>query len=65
VVRVDDDRNSSADVFLCRFCFDGENISRLEAPCCCSGTIKFAHRDCVQRWCDEKGNTTCEICLQV
>ncbi|KVI12448.1 Protein of unknown function DUF3675 [Cynara cardunculus var. scolymus] len=21
-------------------------------------------RDCVQRWCDEKGNTICEICLQ-
>ena len=26
---------------------------------------QFAHRDCIQRWCDEKGNTTCEICLQV
>ncbi|KAG6426824.1 hypothetical protein SASPL_111058 [Salvia splendens] len=21
-------------------------------------------RYCIQRWCDEKGNTTCEICLQ-
>ncbi|KAK4407902.1 hypothetical protein Sango_0371200 [Sesamum angolense] len=21
-------------------------------------------RDCIQRWCSEKGNTTCEICLQ-
>lgn len=27
--------------------------------------LQFAHRDCVQRWCDEKGNTSCEICLQV
>lgn len=26
---------------------------------------QFAHRDCIQRWCNEKGNTTCEICLQV
>lgn len=26
---------------------------------------QFAHRDCVQRWCDEKGNTNCELCLQV
>ncbi|KAH1073909.1 hypothetical protein J1N35_026237 [Gossypium stocksii] len=25
---------------------------------------QFAHRDCIQRWCNEKGNTTCEICLQ-
>ncbi|XP_050152416.1 uncharacterized protein LOC126627037 [Malus sylvestris] len=35
-----------------------------EAPCACSGTVKFAHRDCIQRWCNEKGNTTCEICLE-
>src|ERR1044072_1593403 len=27
--------------------------------------MQFAHRDCIQTWCDEKGNTTCEICLQV
>lgn len=28
-------------------------------------TFQFAHRDCIQRWCEEKGNTTCEICLKV
>lgn len=28
-------------------------------------SIQFAHRDCIQRWCDEKGDTVCEICLQV
>ncbi|KAJ0666283.1 putative Zinc finger, RING-CH-type, Zinc finger, RING/FYVE/PHD-type [Helianthus annuus] len=26
---------------------------------------QFMHIDCVQRWCDEKGNTNCEICLYV
>ncbi|KAL2507580.1 RING/FYVE/PHD zinc finger superfamily protein [Forsythia ovata] len=36
----------------------------MESPCACSGTVKFAHRDCIQRWCNEKGNTSCEICLQ-
>ncbi|KAL5135742.1 DNA mismatch repair protein MSH6 [Glycine soja] len=41
-----------------------ESVETLEAPCACSGTVKFAHRDCIQRWCNEKGNTTCEICLQ-
>ncbi|CAI9767859.1 unnamed protein product [Fraxinus pennsylvanica] len=41
-----------------------ETSKNLEAPCACSGTVKFAHRDCIQRWCNEKGNTTCEICLQ-
>ncbi|KAL6010944.1 hypothetical protein ACLOJK_001387 [Asimina triloba] len=24
----------------------------------------YAHRKCVQRWCNEKGNTVCEICHQ-
>ncbi|OAP12185.1 hypothetical protein AXX17_AT1G01750 [Arabidopsis thaliana] len=49
----------------CRICHEEEAESYFEAPCSCSGTIKFAHRDCIQRWCDEKGNTICEICLQV
>ncbi|KAK0583594.1 hypothetical protein LWI29_038538 [Acer saccharum] len=50
----------------CRICHEEEfeSCKSLEAPCACSGTAKFAHRDCIQRWCNEKGNTTCEICLQ-
>ncbi|CAM8959396.1 hypothetical protein QQ045_003675 [Rhodiola kirilowii] len=52
--------------FYCRICHEEEYEScrRLESPCGCSGTVKFAHRECIQRWCDEKGNTVCEICLQ-
>ncbi|CAH8367971.1 unnamed protein product [Eruca vesicaria subsp. sativa] len=26
--------------------------------------LSFVHRKCVQRWCNEKGNTLCEICHQ-
>ncbi|GFZ21453.1 RING/FYVE/PHD zinc finger superfamily protein [Actinidia rufa] len=26
--------------------------------------FEYAHRGCVQRWCDEKGDTVCEICHQ-
>uniref|UniRef100_A0A7N0TTD8 RING-CH-type domain-containing protein n=1 Tax=Kalanchoe fedtschenkoi TaxID=63787 RepID=A0A7N0TTD8_KALFE len=50
----------------CRICHEAEYEScrRLESPCGCSGTVKFAHRECIQRWCYEKGNTVCEICLQ-
>nr|VDD53585.1 unnamed protein product [Brassica oleracea] len=60
----------------CRICHEEEAESYFEAgpglyaisrnipPCSCSGTLKFAHRDCIQRWCDEKGNTIYEICLQ-
>ncbi|KAH9721869.1 RING-CH-type domain-containing protein [Citrus sinensis] len=27
-------------------------------------TLCYAHRKCVQRWCNEKGDVTCEICHQ-
>ena len=27
--------------------------------------VQYAHRACVQRWCNEKGDTTCEICHEV
>ncbi|KAK8703129.1 hypothetical protein V6N13_021458 [Hibiscus sabdariffa] len=48
----------------CRICQDEDCIKNLEAPCSCSGSLKFAHRKCVQCWCDEKGDITCEICHQ-
>ncbi|XP_064935509.1 uncharacterized protein LOC103972878 isoform X3 [Musa acuminata AAA Group] len=46
----------------CRICQEEDNIKNLEAPCACSGSLKYAHRACVQRWCSEKGDITCEIC---
>ncbi|KAG8653262.1 hypothetical protein MANES_05G002900v8 [Manihot esculenta] len=66
VVLFVDDLQSSCAVSHCRICHEAEfeSCKSLEAPCACSGTVKFAHRDCIQRWCNEKGNTTCEICLQ-
>uniref|UniRef100_A0A2P2L6H6 Membrane associated ring finger 1 8 n=1 Tax=Rhizophora mucronata TaxID=61149 RepID=A0A2P2L6H6_RHIMU len=49
----------------CRICQEEDSIKNLETPCACSGSLKFAHRKCVQRWCNEKGDITCEICHQV
>ncbi|XP_047312110.1 E3 ubiquitin-protein ligase MARCHF3-like isoform X2 [Impatiens glandulifera] len=46
----------------CRICQEEDSIDTLEAPCGCIGSLKFAHRKCVQQWCNEKGGTTCEIC---
>ncbi|KAI5683772.1 hypothetical protein M9H77_05000 [Catharanthus roseus] len=48
----------------CRICQEEDSVKNLEVPCACSGSLKFAHRACVQRWCDEKGDITCEICNQ-
>ncbi|KAJ4731438.1 RING/FYVE/PHD zinc finger superfamily protein [Rhynchospora pubera] len=63
VVEYDDDLASTRQ---CRICHEEELecSTSMESPCACSGSLQFAHRECVQRWCDEKGSTVCEICLQ-
>ncbi|GAB2280003.1 hypothetical protein Dimus_014640 [Dionaea muscipula] len=48
----------------CKICHDEDMDSNMEAPCSCCGSLKYAHRSCVQRWCNEKGDTLCEICHQ-
>lgn len=59
-----DEEPSPKKLVECRICHDEDDISSMENPCSCSGTLKYAHRRCVQRWCSEKGDTICEICLQ-
>lgn len=48
----------------CRICQEEDSFNNLETPCGCSGSLKYAHRKCVQHWCDEKGDIICEICHQ-
>ncbi|KAL5096331.1 hypothetical protein RYX36_000658, partial [Vicia faba] len=42
----------------CRICHDEDEDLNMDTPCSCSGTLQYAHRICVQRWCNEKGDTT-------
>uniref|UniRef100_A0A6N2M0B6 RING-CH-type domain-containing protein n=1 Tax=Salix viminalis TaxID=40686 RepID=A0A6N2M0B6_SALVM len=49
----------------CRICQEEDEVLAMEAPCSCNGTLKFAHRKCIQRWCNKKGDITCEICNQI
>ncbi|KAK7400918.1 hypothetical protein VNO78_12227 [Psophocarpus tetragonolobus] len=46
----------------CRICQEEDGVNNLESPCSCSGSLKYAHRKCVQHWCNEKGDIICEIC---
>ncbi|CAI9110616.1 OLC1v1010672C1 [Oldenlandia corymbosa var. corymbosa] len=55
---------SSPEKVECRICHDEDQDSNMETPCSCTGSMKYAHRKCVQRWCNEKGDTICEICRQ-
>lgn len=54
--------DASSKLVECRICQDEDWDSNMETPCFCSGSLKYTHRRCVQRWCNEKGNTICEIC---
>ncbi|XVF43666.1 hypothetical protein PTKIN_Ptkin02bG0059100 [Pterospermum kingtungense] len=56
--------SSPRKIVECRICQDEDEDSNMETPCSCCGSLKYAHRRCVQRWCNEKGNITCEICHQ-
>ncbi|XP_008787606.2 uncharacterized protein LOC103705604 isoform X2 [Phoenix dactylifera] len=58
------DGTSAEKLVQCRICHDEDEDSNMEIPCSCSGSLRYAHRRCVQRWCNEKGDTMCEICLQ-
>lgn len=59
---VSDEEEPLIQTVECRICQEEDSINNLETPCACSGSLKYAHRKCVQRWCNEKGDTTCEIC---
>ncbi|XP_062206548.1 uncharacterized protein LOC133908504 [Phragmites australis] len=48
----------------CRICQEEGDEAYMATPCSCKGSLKYAHHICVQRWCNEKGDTICEICLQ-
>ncbi|CAB4275029.1 unnamed protein product [Prunus armeniaca] len=48
----------------CRICQEEDFMDKLEAPCLCNGTLKFAHRNCIQRWINERLSMICEICKQ-
>ncbi|CAO2198052.1 unnamed protein product, partial [Urochloa humidicola] len=48
----------------CRICQEEGDEAYVETPCSCKGSLKYAHHRCIQRWCNEKGDTICEICLQ-
>ena len=34
----------------CRICFNNDKDDEYIAPCLCSGTSKYVHRDCINRW---------------
>lgn len=50
----------SAITHSCRICF--ETGGELFCPCGCSGTMKWVHRECLQKWIVESSSNECELC---
>ncbi|MCD7467457.1 hypothetical protein HAX54_004905 [Datura stramonium] len=48
----------------CRICHDGDEDQHGDALLLPHEPSRYAHRKCIQRWCNEKGDTICEICCQ-
>ncbi|XP_047333089.1 uncharacterized protein LOC124936619 [Impatiens glandulifera] len=60
--RLDDEEEPLIQTVECRICQEEDSVQNLEIPCSCRGSLQYAHRKCVQHWCNEKGDTICEIC---
>ncbi|KAM5569487.1 hypothetical protein ABKV19_016817 [Rosa sericea] len=61
---LEQDPSFSNSCIECRICQVEDSIDEMESPCRCNGTLKFAHRDCIQQWINLSYKTTCEICNQ-
>ena len=49
------------DTNICRICLDDDIIQNLIYPCKCTGNMKYIHKDCLNKWCNDT-RKICEIC---
>ena len=48
---------------FCKICHCGSEINQpLIAPCFCSGSLKFVHQECLQKWIKSSDIKRCELC---
>jgi E3 ubiquitin-protein ligase MARCH1/8 len=54
------DDGSDSDV--CRICQDGDSENALITPCKCSGSVRYVHQVCLQKWIKSSNTKHCELC---
>ncbi|KAH6948590.1 hypothetical protein HPB50_025186 [Hyalomma asiaticum] len=47
---------------MCRICHDGDEEEPLVSPCKCSGTIRFVHVSCIEKWLNQRNLDICDLC---
>ena len=48
----------------CRICFECDAGEPLIEPCKCSGSMKYVHKSCLQKWIYHKGDSVCNVCKE-
>lgn len=47
---------------ICRICYDDQSQEKLISPCKCSGSVKWVHNSCLQKWIDISKKNECSTC---
>lgn len=77
--QVEDLRSITSTGVRCRYCLNNENetlrqdfldtgellTNDLISPCLCSGSAKYVHKSCLERWLTMKNTNECEVCKTV
>ena len=55
---------ASSDVSRCRYCFGSESSDEADliSPCLCSGSSKYVHKSCLEKWLTLRNMSECEVC---
>ncbi|XP_022184544.1 uncharacterized protein LOC111043803 [Nilaparvata lugens] len=46
----------------CRICQTAISTEKLISPCLCKGSMAFVHLSCLERWLNQSGRDSCELC---
>lgn len=49
----------------CRICLTSDNQHDIVEPCACTGSVQYAHLECLRSWCMNNRSLKCEICGSV
>lgn len=55
------DSDTGQDSAICRICY-GTDMQHLLSICQCKGSIAYVHLECIERWLQECGVDTCDLC---
>ncbi|XP_054164164.1 E3 ubiquitin-protein ligase MARCHF8-like [Oppia nitens] len=59
---LEESMESTTNTGKCRICWRTAYLSDLISPCVCSGSQKYTHFECLERWIIERHSDTKEIC---